>query len=101
MYQLIIHTQSMKVWRSYNTSVINGRQLCGKSQKRNKIRGRSITCSHISHLDISKVCGLIRHTPPPEATSNLTTVSVRFKRVLCITNPFFGQISHLDDNWVI
>ena len=51
----INQTQSVKVWWIYNTSDMNSRQLCIEiSKKHNKIKGRSITLSHIWHDNTSK-----------------------------------------------
>ena len=45
----------MKVWWRYNNSDINGHQKCIKiPKKRNKIKWRSITYSHIWHINIPK-----------------------------------------------
>ena len=54
-YVYWLDTKSVKVWWRYNTSDMNARQLCMKiPKKRNKIKGRSITCGHIWHVNTSK-----------------------------------------------
>ena len=46
-------TQYVKVWWIYNTSDMNGRQLCLKNlQKHNRIKELSITYSYIWHVSI-------------------------------------------------
>ena len=53
------------VWKfgEDETSNINGCLLCKKILRiRNKIKRRSITCSHIWHVNTSKYVVLIRHT---------------------------------------
>ena len=50
-----LNTQSVKVWWRYSISDMNTRQLCIESHtKRKKILWRSITCSYIWYVDISK-----------------------------------------------
>ena len=50
-----LDTQSVKVWWRYNNSDMNDRQKCMKTpKKRIKTKWRSITCSYIWHVDISK-----------------------------------------------
>ena len=45
----------MKVWWKYNNLGMNDHQLCMKMPKKcNKIKGRSVVCSHIWHVNNSK-----------------------------------------------